>query len=669
MEACFEGAPQGIFVLSLDKYFITCNKLMCQWLDSNNINLKNTKNKLSILDFIETKDLKNLFLKYFDKALKGVHASFECKFIVNNSSVLWLEIDLGKTSNDGVDIIIGIAKNITDKKKSQSHLSYHCRALDQAADSVVITNKNGIIEYVNEAFVKKTGYQRNSAIGGKPSILKSGEHSGEFYKTLWNTINNGKVFRDILKNKKKNGCYYYEEKTITPIKNEQDQITHYMSTGRDITKRLIKQHKIDYFAHHDSLTGFYNRRFLNKKLKKIILDSKNNKRISACFFIDLDDFKGINDNYGHNYGDLVLKTIAKRISSCTRHKDILTRIGGDEFFIVVPELSSIEDGKVVAKKLLESIKQKIHIENIDLSVTVSIGMVVVPEHGTNLDDVIKNADMAMYHAKELGKNSFFLYNKGDVHGKSTTEIDLLDALRKEEFLLNYQPVYDMSKNKIFYTECLIRWNHNSRVVPPFRFIPAAERLGLIQKITRWVLHEACNKQKQLKLEYDCWMPMAINLSVNSLINNDFIEELYQIVRSHNLTTDNFIIEVSDNELLKNIAFLKENLCEIHNMGFRLVLDNFGTGYMNVIDLKSMPFDFIKIDKSFLSTIPGENNEEALLTALIDMVISMNFKLIVQGVECDYHKILLNLIGCKYQQGYFLSRPISGRDLESVIMEV
>jgi len=657
-----ENISAGIFTLSNEKNIINCNRQMELWLAVSNNKLLSQAGVINILDCIETEDLKLLFSKYFSKAEEGKDCCFTCKFKTAGFEGILLEVMLMQSCVNDVKVIVGVARKVLDNSIKDNGVSFLGRSLAQLSESVVITDKQGLVEYVNDEYERKTGYHREFVIGEKPAVVSSGQHSERFYKNMWDTIKSGKVFKGVLKNRKKNGNYYYEEKIITPIKNTQGDITHYISTGRDITRRLQRQGEIDYLAYHDSMTGFHNRRYLEKRLKNIFHMAKKSAVQAACLYIDLDDFKSVNDMYGHECGDLVLKAIAKRIVSCTRKNDILSRIGGDEFFVVMPELKNNNDASLVAEKIINKINQNININGIDLSLSVSVGIALIPDHGVSADVIIKNSDIAMYHSKETGKNRYSIFNKNFEKAVITTEIRLIDAIKKNDFSLRFHPVYDVEDNNIFYIEALLRWRRDKKFVPPFCFISVAEKMGLMQQITKLVLNSICKNINDQAAIRNTVIPVSINLPAQLLQGNSFINELISVVDSHDTPAENIIFEISENQLSSNIFYIKDSLQALHEYGFKLVLDNYGSGNLAVNDLRQLPFDMVKIDRSFLAGIPGEGNEEALITALIDLVLALNFKVIVHGVETDEHVMLLKFLGCRYQQGYYYSRPLGDKDI-------
>jgi diguanylate cyclase (GGDEF)-like protein/PAS domain S-box-containing protein len=668
MEVSFDTLRDGVFVITVEAELLSANITMREWLgvscECESLSIK----KIRILDCIDI-EFRSEFSNKLKKTLKTENSRFTCYLKLNDYRQLF-EFYVNRVVLEKKTYFLGFAKEIQDREKQgveKYKTSYLGRSLDQVAESILITDSRGIVEYVNEAYIKKTGYKREAVIGANPNIVKSGHHTEKYYKNLWNTINKGKVFRGILKNKKKNGNYYYEEKIITPIKDNSGEITHFISTGRDITKRLRKQGEVDFMAHHDPLTNFYNRGYLNKKLIQIIHNSLNNNKMAACFFIDLDDFKAINDVYGHECGDKVLKTVASRIQTCTRSRDVLARIGGDEFIVIMPELKSTTDASMVAEKIINTIKHNMSINDVSISISASVGVAIIPDHGKSIEQIIKNSDSAMYHSKSSGKNTFSVYEHEYTYDKPTTERLLAKALKDDDFMLHFQPVFDAEENEVFYFEALLRWQHNSRVIPPFRFISLAENSGLIHSMTIWVVNEVCRKQKQWKLLSGYYSRVAINVSSHCIKDGNFIDEMLRAIKSHGLNPSCFVVEVSESQFSSSMHALQVGLNVLHDMGFKLVLDNFGTGNLSVSDLSYLPFDFIKIDRSFLNVIPGDGNEESLLTALIDLVISMNFEVIIQGVETGYQKMLLNFLGCKLQQGFCFSKPLSAKDICNVYL--
>ncbi|UAA39007.1 EAL domain-containing protein [Paraneptunicella aestuarii] len=565
----------------------------------------------------------------------------------------------------------GILQDITERKIAEERMRQLSGAIQQIADSVMITDLNGKIEYVNSAFEQMTGYSQREVIGKTPRILKSDKQSQSFYKRMWNTILRGEVFTDVVINTKKNGEFYYEEKTITPQRNAEEKITHYISTGKDITERMEAQERLHYLAHHDALTGLPNRALLQDRLNQMIASAQWHPKNAAVLFMDLDRFKIINDSLGHNVGDTILQTMAERLTLCIHPGDTVSRLGGDEFAIVLNDVESVEEVREVALKLLKSISEPIVFDNKELFVTSSIGISLFPKDSEDTLGLLKKADVAMYRAKNIGRNSYQMYSKKDDRNtaeKLSLESSLRRALEREEFFLNYQPQYKGKDRKIYGAEALIRWHSNQfSSVSPAHFIPLLEETGMIIPVSEWVLKTACQQAKQ-------WQDMsnhenfrvAINLSICQFKRPGLVKLLENVLSETGVKPDNIELEVTEGLLIENIAQTKSVLHELHELGVHLAIDDFGTGYSSMNYLRRLPFDHLKIDKSFIQDITLNEDGAAITNAIISLAHSLGMKVIAEGVETNEQLDYLVTRNCDIVQGFLLSKPIESNEINKLL---
>lgn len=568
--------------------------------------------------------------------------------------------------------ILGTIQDITDRKIAEEKMRKLSGAIQQIADSVMITDLDGKIEYVNSAFEHMTGYCQEDVIGKTPRILKSDKQSDVFYQRLWKTICRGEIFSDVIINSKKSGQFYYEEKTITPQKNADGKITHYISTGKDITERMESQERLHYLAHHDALTGLPNRALLQDRINQVIAYAQWHPQSAALLFLDLDRFKVINDSLGHNVGDYLLQTMAERLCHCVREGDTVSRLGGDEFAVLLNDVETLEDVKLIASNILENLSLPVAFENHELFVTTSIGISIFPGDCEDTQGLLKKADVAMYRAKANGKNNYQLYTKEDDKNaaeKLSLESSLRRALEREEFFLDYQPQYEGKHNKIIGAEALIRWrNSEFNVISPFHFIPLLEETGMIIPVGEWILRSACKQAKLWQeLVPNSKFRVAINLSICQFRRGGLVKLLEQIIAETGVNPDNLELEVTEGLLIEDITQTKNTLHELHELGVHLAIDDFGTGYSSMNYLRRLPFDNLKIDKSFTQDVTLNDDGASIAAAIINLAHSLGMKVVAEGVETDGQLAFLKQKECDYIQGFLLSKPVTSEKVSEILL--
>jgi diguanylate cyclase (GGDEF)-like protein/PAS domain S-box-containing protein len=695
--------------------------------------------------------------------------------------------------------ITGIAEDITERKLAEDQTRQLSSAVEQTADSVIITDAHGVIQYINSACQSVTGYSPEETIGNNPRLLKSGQHPPEFYQRLWETITRGEVFRERFINRRKDGSLYHEEKTITPLKDARGEITHFVSTGKDITQRVEAEKTLresnellerifdsthfclayldrdfnfirvnraygktcgyppEYFpgknhfrlyphreneaifrrvvqtgepfttiakpfefpdhpewgvtywdwtlhplkddagnveavlfvlldvterrrteeqlnalAYYDALTGLPNRQQLYDHLQWAMKEAAGRERLVAILFLDLDRFKNINDTLGHDVGDALLKEVAARLRTSVRPGDIISRLGGDEFTIVLANVAHLDDATRVAQKLLDHFLPPFRIAGRDLFVSPSIGITLYPFDGNNAEDLIKNADIAMYHAKELGRNNFQFYTPElNVRAARRLELEtgLRRALERDEFVLHFQPLVKMDSGRIAGMEALLRWQHPEYgLIPPMEFIPLAEETGLIVPIGEWVLRAAC---AQIKAWHDAGFPgmhVAVNLSSVQLQQKNFVDVVKRALRDTGLEPRYLDLELTETLLMQDMETAEAILKELHVLGVLFSLDDFGTGYSSLSYLKRFPIDFLKIDRSFVRDIVHDRYGAGIVRAIIVMAHTLGIKVIAEGVETAGHFRFLRQQGCDISQGYYCSRPLATESFTELLRD-
>lgn len=560
----------------------------------------------------------------------------------------------------------GVIQDVTERRIADEKVRKLSGAIEQIADAVMITDADGNIEYVNRAFEKMTNYTADEVIDRKPSVLKSYKQSDSLYQRMWRTILNGGVFSDVLINRKKDGELYYEEKTITPQRDESGIVTHFISTGKDVTERMEAQERLHYLAHHDALTGLPNRALFQDRVEQVITRGHWHDRKIGILFLDLDRFKVINDTLGHDIGDLVLKTMSDRLSEIIRDGDTVARLGGDEFAIILNDLASYSDVPPIADSVIEGTTEPLTVNGHELFVTTSIGISLFPKDSQDTQGLIKKADVAMYRAKATGKNNYQFYQKAHdsrAAERLTLESNLRRALEKNEFFLEYQPQYTIHEKHPVGVEALIRWrNSEFETISPLHFIPLLEETGMILPVSEWIMMTACQEAKTWQEKGIKNAQVSINLSIRQFQRMGLVKTVEKILNQTGLEPKYVEFEVTENLLIENMKESASILHELHELGTHLSIDDFGTGYSSMNYLKSLPFDNIKIDKSFTQDITLSEDAAAITTAIISLAHALQMGVIAEGVETTEQLEYLKQQNCDMVQGHLFSKPLNAEEI-------
>jgi len=629
-------------------------------------------NYRAMLDLVHEED-RDAIVSAINKALtEGLSFDIEHRLRRQDGSIGYVHQQaLVEKSDTGIPIrISGTIQDVSQRRQTEDQMRKLSGAVDQIADAVMITDKSGVMEYVNPAFEKMTGFSRAEVIGKTPSILKSDKQHPAFYQRLWKTILRGETFSDVIINRRKNGSLYYEEKTITPQLNSEGEVVHFISTGKDVTERIESQERLHHLAHHDALTGLPNRVLLLDRLNQALTRSLWRSRKIAVMFLDMDRFKVINDTLGHDAGDDLLKLMSERLLDCVRPGDTVARLGGDEFAVILNDIARYDDVLPVAKKILETLTQPVHINEHELFITSSIGISMFPNDGGDSHTLLKKADVAMYRAKEKGKDNFQFYTSDDDNRaveRLTMETQLRRALVRDEFTLNFQPQLSLVNGEIIGLEALIRWkNKDKENVSPMQFIPILEETGMIIPVGDWVLQKACQQQKAWQEAGFAPHRIAVNLSIRQFQSRGLVKRLEEILSETGLAPEYLELEITENLLIDQIKDTAKLLHELHEMGVFLSIDDFGTGYSSMNYLKRLPFDNLKIDRMFVRDVTNNPDDAAITTAIIDLAHTMKLQVIAEGVETKEQLQFLKGRRCDAMQGFLFCPPIDARSLEEFI---
>jgi len=569
--------------------------------------------------------------------------------------------------------IEGTARDVTAQRRAEEQMYKLSSALEQTADTVMITDREGIIEYVNPAFETTTGFRRDESVGCKPTLIRSGRHERRFYERLWRTIQSGEPFNDVFVNQRKDRSLYYEAKTITPMKDASGTVTHFIATGKDITEQMQTQERLRFLAEHDVLTELPNRQVLVERVRHALARARRHGRACALLFMDLDQFKYVNDSLGHPAGDRLLVQIAKRLLDHVREADTVARFGGDEFVVLVDDAENSANVAAVAEKLLGALAPPFDLDGLDLHVTASIGISMFPNDGAECETLLRNADSAMYRAKEAGRGTYRFYS-GDMSERAlerlTLESRLRNALDLGQFTLHYQPQVDVRRRRIVAVEALLRWNHpDLGLVSPLNFVPILEDTGWIVPVGEWVLREACAQlARWTALGCAPQLHLAVNISARQVIERSFCPTVERILAETGIAPERLELEVTESIFLRESKVTVSTLRALDELGVRLAMDDFGTGYSSLGYLRRFPIRTVKVDRSFIRDIITDADDEALTAAVIAMAERLDLRVVAEGVETEAQLDLLQGLGCSLVQGYLTGRPVPAQELAERLLE-
>lgn len=575
-------------------------------------------------------------------------------------------------SQGKVNGIMSVMSDITDRKKTEEALKLQTSALNAVSDQIIITDLNGKVEFVNPAFEKDTGFSLEEVVGKDSRLIRSGCFDERIYNAIVDTVKSGRTWHGETTNKRKDGSSSIDDLTITPVINDDGVIEHLVTVKRNITEKKVYQEKLDHLAHHDPLTGLPNRLLFGDRLIHQLAESKRNEEMLAVMFLDLDRFKLINDTLGHNIGDELLKEVSKRLTASLREVDTIARMGGDEFTIILSHIMAEHDAQLVADKIHGTLSRPFMLGGRELFVTASIGISIYPNHGTNAETLVRNADTAMYKAKELGRNTYQLYTdslNAAALEKMNMEHYLRKAIEREEFILHYQPRVNIKTGQVLGAEALIRWQHPELgLVSPLDFIPLAEETGLIVPISEWVMRTACIQNKTWQDSGLKPISIAINVSPREFQSDVLTGMVDRVLKESGMNPAYLDLELTESTLMQNPDCAEETLSAIKSMGARISVDDFGTGYSSLSYLKRFPIDMVKIDQSFVKDITTNPDDAAIAGAVVAMAHSLKLSVIAEGVETLEQLQFLRSINCDEMQGYFISRPVPAEELEQILRD-
>lgn len=544
---------------------------------------------------------------------------------------------------------------------SQRNLHLAERVIESSLEGIMITDAEGLIESVNPAFTRLTGYSPEEVIGKRPSVLSSGRHDRAFYQQMWQQIHRDGHWQGEVWNRRKSGQIYPELLTIAAIRDEDEAITHYAALFSDISEMKESEERIRNLAYYDPLTQLPNRRLFADRLAVAIAHAHRQQGKLAVMFVDLDRFKRINDSLGHGVGDELLQQVAQRLIDAVREDDTVARMGGDEFIVLLAEVEEIEPVAQVARRVIAAMTTPFAIAGQELVVTCSLGISIYPDDGEQADDLIQNADTAMYRAKEAGRNSFQLYSPA-MNARSlehlSLEVFLRKALEGGELEVYLQPLLRADDECMVGAEALLRWQHREMGwVSPADFIPLAEETGLIVAIDRYVLDTVCARLQQWRQRDRAEVSVAVNVSVMHFRHPDFIAEMRRRIDHYGIAAQQLVLELTESMLIEDAVDNIRTMNALRKMGVRLAIDDFGTGYSSLSYLRRFPVSTLKIDRSFIRHVDSNEEDAAIVRAVIQLAHSLRLMVVAEGVERKEQLDTLRRFDCELVQGFLYSPAV------------
>jgi diguanylate cyclase (GGDEF)-like protein/PAS domain S-box-containing protein len=592
----------------------------------------------------------------------------EFRIVWSDQSVHWIT-SRGRAyydENSKPTRMCGVVFEISDLKKNQEQIRLAAQFFAASQEAILITDAKAHIVSVNAAFCHSTGYTEPEVAGLTPSILKSDCQMPSFFEAMWNTLTLIGKWSGELINRRKDGSNYPVRLSISAVSNDAGGVSHYVGIITDMSSYRAAEDRIQYMAYFDALTGLPNRTLLSDRATRAIATAHRDNQGLAILFLDLDQFKTINDSLGHSTGDAVLQAVALRLKHLLREVDTISRYGGDEFTLLLPD----SDGKgaaQVASRIIEILKEPVEVGIHSLVVGVSIGISLFPADANDFESLLRNADIALFRAKAAGRNNFqFFTNEMNEHARYRLglELALRSALTNKEFALHYQPQFELAEGKLVGYEALLRWYHPERgIIAPIEFIPIAEMNGLIIPIGEWVLNEACRQARQWQLAGHKPVVIAVNLSAVQIRQANIVQIVRQALHSSGLEAKYLELELTESLLFENIDTVLTQLLILKEIGVRLSIDDFGTGYSSLSYLKRLPIDKLKIDKSFVANLSDDHDSRAIALAIVSMAHSLRLTVTAEGIEDLAQAQILTEMHCNDGQGYLYARPMPAEQIE------
>jgi len=570
------------------------------------------------------------------------------------------------------DEVVMVVRDITQRKQQEAELRLWAKVFEGSNEAILITDAKLRIVLVNNSYEKIMGFTEAEVLGVDTAKIGAQLHSHGFFRNLVSVLKERGYWQGELINRRKNGERFPTWYSISQVLNAEGQPENYIAIFSDISERKKSRERIDFLAHHDSLTELPNRALLNDRLEMAINTAKRRKEKVGILFIDLDRFKNINDSLGHAAGDQILRQTAARLSAAVRNDDTVARLGGDEFVVLLPRVRDERSLAEVAIKLREELLKPYTLEDMPLHLSPSIGIAVYPDDGDTPSTLIKNADAAMYLAKEKGRNNYQFYTpilNARTLDRLKLEYDLRSALDQQQFELHYQPQIDVRTQRVYGAEALVRWRHPERgLVPPNHFIPIAEEIGLIIPLGAWVIAEAARQVKRWHAAGFGDLVVSVNISALQFHQAGFLNEVQGILEQAGTAPSSLELELTESMLMSDMEVSIQVLQAFRDFGYRIAIDDFGTGFSCLNYLRRLPVNILKIDQSFVRDMQTDSASLAIVASIIRLAESLGMETIAEGVETVDESELLSHQGCSLMQGYHFSKPLPVAQFESWLQQ-
>ena len=668
----FDFAPVGYLTLSRDEVITEANLVAAALLRVP----RSKVNQRSFEQFIAPQDQAN-WRRHIAAAWQGqANLTLNCELRLRRSDASLFPAQLQCVVMDmaGRTPVMRVAfTDITERRQAEEERRIAAIAFE-SQEGMIVTDANGVIIRVNHAFTELSGYSAAEAVGKTPALLRSGRHDKAFYRNMWQALKATRYWQGEVWNRRKNGQLYVAWLTISAVTTPEGGVSHYVGAFSDTTEKSEAAAEIHRLAFFDPLTHLPNRRLLQDRLGHALAAISRNGLYGAILFLDLDNFKTLNDTRGHDVGDLLLVEVAQRVRAGLREGDTVARLGGDEFIMILEGLSAeAEEAALLAKqigeKLAETIAQPFDLGGAEFHCTTSIGARLMGAHDT-VEELLKHADLALYQAKTAGRNAVRFYDpsmQAALDRRSTLENELRHAIKRGEFTLNYQPQFD-HLHRLIGAEALLRWQHpRDGLIAPAEFIPVSEQTSIILPIGNWVLETACAQLAAWSHgEGTRGLMLGVNVSARQFRQPDFVDQVRNVLDSSHANPELLTLELTESMVLGDVADTIRKITALKQLGIHFSLDDFGTGFSSFSCLTRLSLDQLKIDKSFVVNLPGNGADAAIVTAIITMARSLGLNIIAEGVETEMQRAFLDSQGCHAYQGHLFSRPLTGEAFEAFV---
>ncbi|MEJ5058375.1 MULTISPECIES: phosphodiesterase DibA [unclassified Pseudomonas] len=561
---------------------------------------------------------------------------------------------------------LGIGARLRERSEDRERLRQAAAVFDCTREGVLVTDHEGLIVHVNRAFMEITGYQSEEVLGQRPNLFKSGHHPPAFYQAMFATLDSTGEWSGEIWNRRKSGEIYPQWQTIRIIHDDRRRRSHYVAVFSDISAIKNSEHELMHLAHHDPLTDLPNRLLFTDRAEQALASAQIHKRGCALLLIDLDHFKMINDSLGHPMGDQLLKAVAQRLNAMFGPGITLARLGGDEFAVLAESCPQPGQAAALAQRIIDGLKEAFSIDEHQLFINTSIGISLFPSDALSAEQLLRNADSAMFKAKSAGRNGFALYTEElTAHAQQRVEIafELRRALDLQQLRVYYQPVHDLQSSRVIGVEALVRWEHPQRgLVSPAEFIPVAERTGLIAEIDAWVMQQACQQMCQWQQDGVVLSFVAVNVSSRLFARRELYQQVAQVLRETGLEPACLELEVTESAVMEDPEVALEQMHRLRELGVRLAIDDFGTGYSSLLRLKRLPVQKLKIDQGFVAGLPWDDDDAAIVRVIIALAKSMGMQVHAEGIEQVEQAAFLREHDCDLGQGYWFGRPVPALQL-------